>query len=256
MKLLSSLLFSGPIIGTHDSASWFLNIDSKVYNINSIVSDAIYIAERYGLPSLKHVVFNWSQTQTLNISQQILADSHYLDLRLIQVDDTWYTCHGLLGSKFEYIVNDIISSGGSPLLELTTYTLPNQQLCDILAKLTMCPIYMMNGYCAGTYDVKLIYNTFANTPNVYKMVEYNKNVIERWEQRKSNSNQILKLSWTLTPNLETMIKGLLYKYPNTLLNLAEIANREWDSFGVWMKDRNYTFSKRCIIIFDNFLFPT
>ena len=238
-----AFIFSS-LIGTHDSASYFLNMQSKIYNINPIVSDVL---QTFG--HLNHLVYNWSKAQSRNISEQIHIGARYLDLRLIQVDNIWYTCHGLLGNKFEYIVNDILSSGSSiqPILEITTYTPPNQELCRELSRLnyTTTPIYMTGAFCNNTLDDTLIYNTFAATPHIEEMIEYNKYQVKHYRPR---DNQLFKLSWTLTPNVITMIHSV-YKQPKTLLELAAIANSRWFEFVDWMYAHNYTWPD--VIIFDS-----
>lgn len=239
----SAFVFSS-LIGTHDSASYFLNMDSKIYNINPIASDVLHT---FG--HLNHLVYDWSKAQTCNISEQIHIGAHYLDLRVIQVDDVWYTCHGLLGNKFQYIVDDILSTDIHPVLEITTYTPPNQALCQELYRLD-CIIYMTDAFCNNTLNSNLIYNTFANTPDVEKMIEYNKYQVEHYYR--SDDNQLFKLSWTLTPNLFTMIHSL-YNQPKTLLELASIANSKWSEFVDWMRAHNHTWPD--IIIFDSTLNP-
>jgi hypothetical protein len=235
----SAFVFSS-LIGTHDSASYFLNMDSKIYNINPIASDILHV---FGHSN--HLVYDWSKAQTCNISEQIHIGAHYLDLRVIQVDDVWYTCHGLLGNKFQYIVDDILSTDIHPVLEITTYTPPNQALCQELDRLD-CIIYMTDAFCNNTLNSNLIYNTFANTPDVEKMIEYNKYQVEHYYRR--DDNQLFKLSWTLTPNIFTMIHSL-YNQPKTLLELASIANSKWSEFVDWMRAHNHTWPD--IIIFDS-----
>ena len=223
------------IFGTHDSATYFLNSSSKIYNINPIISDLLQL---FGHDH--QLVYDWSKTQVYNISQQVELGIKYLDLRAIKVDDIWYSCHGLLGDRFDHILQHIPND---VIIELTTYSTPDINLCN---KLKGKLVYMSHdtNHCQGTMDIKLVNNTFANTPHLETMVEYNKRVIL---EHNSNSNKILKLSWTLTPNVFTMIESL-YKKPKTLLELAQEANDAWSEFVEWMVQGNYKWPN--IVIFD------
>jgi hypothetical protein len=227
------------IFGTHDSAAYYLDSTSKIYNINPIVSDVLQL---FGHDH--HLVYDWSKTQTHNISTQIDLGAKYIDLRAIQVGGSgeWYSCHGLVGSKLDTILQQIPND---VIIELTTYHQPDTNLCDLLQDKL---VYMSreNTYCDGTLDVKIIKNTFAGTPHLEDMVNYNKRLVIN-HQHSHNNSQLLKMSWTLTPNVFTMIKSL-YEKPKTLLDLAQEANDAWPSFVEWMTIGNYTWPN--IVIFD------
>ncbi len=227
------------IFGTHDSAAYYLDSTSKIYNINPIISDVLQF---FGHDH--HLVYDWSKTQTHNISTQIDLGAKYIDLRAIQVGDEWYSCHGLLGSKLDTILQQIPNN---VMIELTTYgSSGDTNLCNLLQdKLVF--MSRENSYCDGTLDVKIIKNTFANTPHLEDMIDYNKQLVIKHQSSNHNNNSFLKMSWTLTPNVFTMIKSL-YEKPKTLLDLAQEANNAWPSFVEWMIQGNYTWPN--IVIFD------
>lgn len=225
------------IFGTHDSAAYYLDSTSKIYNINPIVSDLLQL---FGHDH--QLVYDWSKTQVYNISTQVQLGAKYIDLRTIKVDNDWYSCHGLLGDRLVHILQQIPND---VMIELTTYNPPDDSLCDLLQDKL---VYMSheNKACNNTLDVKLIKNTFANTPHLEDMIKYNQNIIHQ-HQRSNHSNHLLKMSWTLTPNIFTMIKSL-YEKPKTLLDLAREANDKWSSFVEWMTLGNYTWPN--VVIFD------
>jgi len=224
------------IFGTHDSAAYFLNSSSKIYNINPTVSDLLQL---FGHDH--QLVYDWSKTQVYNISQQIELGAGYLDLRVIKVDNVWYSCHGLLGDKFEHIIQHVPNN---IVIELTSYSLVDDTLCSLLQDKLVYTSHDVP-HCLGTRNVKLINNTFANTPHLEKMIEYNKRIV--LEHQIAKSSVKLKLSWTLTPNVFTMIESL-YKKPKTLLELAQEANNAWPAFIDWMIQGNYTWPD--VVIFD------
>lgn len=237
-------LFTLPplIIGSHDSASYFLNNSKIECGVNPIISDAIHLIETMGLP-INNLVYDWSRTQHVNISTQLRIGARYLDLRVIKVKDEWYTCHGLLGKPLQSIIHEI-GSADNPIIEITTFSDPDLTLCKILKGLN---VYMdRNGWCPGTLDSKFIINTFANTPILNDMIEYNKRLVR---EIKVTSPYLFKMSWTLTPHVTTMIESL-YKHPKTLIELANEANKEWPSFVNWMTSYNYTWPD--IVVFDSF----
>lgn len=112
------------IFGTHDSAAYYLDSTSKIYNINPIVSDVLQL---FGHDH--HLVYDWSKTQTHNISTQIDFGATYIDLRVIQVDGVWHSCHGLLGPTLDTILQQIPND---VMIELTTYGSSDDYLCDLL----------------------------------------------------------------------------------------------------------------------------
>lgn len=241
--MIFPFIFSS-LIGTHDSASYFLDFNSKIYNINPIISDAITIV---GGHYLHELVYDWSKAQSYNISTQLASGVRYLDLRLIQIHDIWYTCHGLLGSTLDNIVQQIILSEKFPLIELTTYSQPDDTLCNSIEILSN--VYTNFDCNFTTLDASNIINTFANTPHLPKMVQYNKDIVKTHSLSPCHHSKLLKLSWTLTPNVFTMMESW-YKDPKTLLDLAEQANKEFYLFADWIIVNNYTWPD--IIIFDNF----
>lgn len=226
------------IFGTHDSAAYFLNSTSKIYNINPIISDLLqFFGHDHKL------VYDWSKTQLYNISTQIELGAKYIDLRAIQIDGIWYSCHGLLGSRLDTILQQIPYD---VIIELTTYNNSDDNLCGLLQNKL---VYMSREYkyCNNTLDTRLIKNTFANTPHLEEMVEYNKQLVIQ-HQRSGSNYSLLKMSWTLTPHVFTMIESL-YKHPKTLIELAQEANKQWPSFVDWMIQGNYTWPD--IVIFDS-----
>jgi hypothetical protein len=239
MRISSFIIPS--LIGTHDSASYFLNNSKIECGVNPIISDAIHLLEKTGVP-INNLIQDWSVAQTKNILKQLSDGAQYLDLRIVKVNNDWYTCHGLLGNTLQTIVNQITTN---PIIEITTISEPDEALCNILQGKH---VYINKPTCPNTIDSKFIINTFANTPNLQDMIDYNKQLVKYFDKFASHKPYLFKMSWTLTPNVFTMIESL-YKHPKTLLELAQEANKEWPLFVDWMIQGNYTWPD--IVIFDS-----
>jgi len=76
----------------------------------------------------------------------------------------------------------------------------------------------------GFWPLETITNTYANTDDYHRMETFNREVVSAFNDVNYEPNvALLKLSWTLTTQAQTVIKGLnfLENNPHSLLELAE-----------------------------------
>lgn len=73
----------------------------------------------------------------------------------------------------------------------------------------------------------IIYSTFADTTNPDTLIEYNNDQLANFHENRS-SNQLFKLSWTLTGNAGYMIRHIFSK--RGLAHLASIGNPKLDDW--------------------------
>lgn len=94
-----------------------------------------------------------------------------------------------------------------------------------------------------------IHNTYADTPDLKMMVEYNNKTVAKF-MNSTWPGTLFKISWTLTPDTDTVLESVLPWKPNTLLKLANNANKALPSFDTQMK--NYGWRTGNILIIDHF----
>ena len=94
------------------------------------------------------------------------------------------------------------------------------------------------------------YNTYANSDNVRYMMHFNDMQIKRFNNGSISQNELFKVSWTLTPNGDTVLRMMLPNHPHTLLQLAENADKYMWS---WVENKvNNSMKIGNVLLFDNF----
>lgn len=73
-----------------------------------------------------------------------------------------------------------------------------------------------------------IVNTYANSPNVTTMIEFNANTLNTFKARTNNINDMYKMSWTLTPDIAYIQVHALS--PGGLYGLSKLGNAELNAF--------------------------
>lgn len=95
------------IPGSHDSFTYYLDKGSGVTSNEPV---AIRTLSHFG-PVAKHVIYNWSVTQTLSVADQLLAGIRYFDIRLATRPRCagLFCVHGLYGLKIDDVLAEIDS---------------------------------------------------------------------------------------------------------------------------------------------------
>lgn len=93
-------------------------------------------------------------------------------------------------------------------------------------------------------------NSYANTANVNDMIAYNDKQVMLFNDNGTKSYSLFKISWTLTPQTSTVIDMVLPSHPHSLLELAEIANKQmWK----WVETQvNGNMSIGNVFVYDNY----
>eukprot|EP01084_Bolivina_argentea_P143808 252474_1 len=93
-------------------------------------------------------------------------------------------------------------------------------------------------------------NTYADSPNITKMEQFNDQQVELFNNGGTNPNLLFKVSWTLTPNGDTLLKSVELHEPHSLLELATIADNYMAN---WTTDKlNHHLRIGNIFIYDNY----
>ncbi|XP_054163437.1 PI-PLC X domain-containing protein 3-like [Oppia nitens] len=106
-KLQDIAIWKLTIPGSHDSGSYGLDIDLGISPDRPDLENSFWVnlCKCFSLPT----IHRWTKTQTLDVTNQLLAGIRYIDLRIAsKVDDNnYYFCHGLYGPQVDNILQEI-----------------------------------------------------------------------------------------------------------------------------------------------------
>ncbi len=97
--------------GTHDSGAYCQDFDyEKVVHHDKVRHVATKLFNCLG-PTISRVASKWSQTQTMNIKDQLEHGVRYLDLRVSRCleDDFYYIVHSFCGPSLEDVLSQIVA---------------------------------------------------------------------------------------------------------------------------------------------------
>ena len=84
------------------------------------------------------------------------------------------------------------------------------------------------------------YNTYANTDDLQRMIGFNEKAatwFAKYRRELLLSGFLYKLSWTLTPQVHTIVDSILTRSPRDLYTLAGLAAEHFGAFTLWMNGR-------------------
>ena len=93
-------------------------------------------------------------------------------------------------------------------------------------------------------------NTYANSDNVTYMMEFNDKQVSIFNNNETNPNALFKISWTLTPQTDTVLKMELPDHPHNLIELAQIANKEMQNWTSIQFEKNLKIGN--IFLYDDY----
>lgn len=261
--LYNNTIYDISFPGTHDSGSY--NINGSTYiDMPGKYSDLINIGNLLHIPVDK-LIKGWAQTQHINITKQLEEGSRYLDLRIGYKNNMWFIHHDYilgypLNDMLVQIRNFIIKNQGevliielSHIINLTdeNIVLLNNTINNILGEFMYKGRVFKNetiGKLVGSgqrilimtdtilyLPSSMIYNSWANSPDIDIMIKFNNKIMEDWITRKYDI--LYKLSWVLTPNITTFIETIIPKYPNNLTDLEKDLGNYLDAWGNKYLDR-------------------
>lgn len=94
-----------------------------------------------------------------------------------------------------------------------------------------------------------IHNSYADTSDCDDMIDYNKDQVEDFISGK-HAGKLYKISWTLTPDTDTVLRSILPDTPNSLKEMADDCNDNLGDFWNDMIKKKYRIGN--IIIADHF----
>lgn len=240
--------------GTHDSGS--ANVTSVVIDVPGWIDAAIKVADELGIP-VGSIIDSWAQTQRKTIYEQFQSGIRYVDVRIVYYGGAWKIHHGpVLGltTISQVLQNAYKFASDNPteivILELSHQdpsTTPQQEAemitlihDTVYGRLWpksggFVPISKMSeaqrniivtltfGNDPYIWGGDTIINTYANSDDLQTMETYNNNQVQSWANHGIYPGNLFKISWTLTPNADTIFESIIPGHPHTLLELADIA---------------------------------
>jgi len=248
--------------GTHDSGSYYLT--DELIGEPPFLEEIVKVADELDLP-VGMIIDGWAQAQISNFYTQFLDGIRYVDVRVIYdtTDNLWKTHHGpVVGNKIELLLQNsqqFVSQYPSEVLVMelshgNNETAAQQQLLlDLIQKYLGQYLWpRANGFQTintmiasgknilltlefdplppNIWSANTIVNTYANSPDLKTMEAYNVRQAQGWATHGIFPNQLFKMSWTLTPNVDTIIEMLLPDHPHYLIELANIANADLNNW--------------------------
>ncbi|CAG9318692.1 unnamed protein product [Blepharisma stoltei] len=269
--------------GTHDSGAFWLS-DTPLPGADYACHNAFEIISKETEQPMVTVMKPWELAQDQNIYNQLVGGIRYIDLRAgyYNVTNTWVTFHYLIGSPIieilqnisqflndyptEIVIIEISHFDGYPtaqnIADLQQMTLNilgkfiypvdlafNFTINDMINSGKRAIVTMESGYGNVIWPGDSIYNTYADSPVVKTMINFNTQTVAQY-MNMTLPYQIFKISWTLTPNDQTVIGTVKPKNPHTLIELADIANPYLPDFVNEMMAKRYQIGN--ILIIDHF----
>jgi hypothetical protein len=270
--------------GTHDSAAFFLT-EIPLKGEISPLWETLYKKANKLTSKPSKVVINWNLAQKQDLFSQLKGGIRYFDIRAgwNETTQTWVAFHFLQGNPIHDLLQSIKQFLQSSPKEIVIVEMshfngkPTEKniaalkdmvfsiLGDYLYPVDLSFSFTVNQMIGSGKRVLLtmekgddqnwiwpentIFNTYANTPDARKMKEFNKKTVEKF-MNNGWPNELLKISWTLTPNVKTIVKGFLPFEINNLIELANIGNKELPSF--WKDMRKLNWRMGNILIIDHY----
>lgn len=261
LQILSTkTLKSLTLPGTHDSGSYFLT-DVPMEGDQSEFVETLYKLIPSFIKNRKNIFKNWAIAQHQPIYEQLSSGARYLDIRAGWDNENkqWVTYHFLIGKPISDLLSDISNFLNENLSEILIIEIshyrgsPSKEnilelknlVFQYLEKFLLEKNISLNftvGYMVGTgkraivsmveieddlriWPELLIKNSYANTGKLQEMMDINEKKIGK----SGKLEMIFKMSWTLTPGSDNIVKGI-FKKPKNLIELAKIANKSLGEF--------------------------
>lgn len=211
-----------------------------------------------------HKLHSRSRSQDRNFYGQFSGGIRYVDVRAVwyNVTSEWHTHHGVvLGNPLAFLLNDTAAflrdnPGEVVVLEVShlnadeaTHELLAQEIEHYLGPYlyprapafteTLADMVRLHHRAMVTIEDdavlakhpllwpgETIINSYANSDNLTTMEAYNVEKVDEFLQHnRTYPGQLFKMSWTLTPNEDTVLRMLLPDHPKTLIELADTASK-------------------------------
>lgn len=276
--------------GTHDGASFFLTPSLSPDPTGNAVLDAmVRLAEKLGIP-LQDVITPWALAQSRNLYEQAEDGMRYFDLRAAFNGTDWCSYHFELGlSIYTHLTalksflllhpSEILVIEVSHLasVNLTQENLDSlrDMIVDIFGNILYPRIYDFNtttisgmvarnqrvvvsfsddktiANCTSLWYASSMINSYANSDSLAEMTAYNWQQVVSFNQLPSvPADALYKLSWTLTPQVSTIVDSVLPGKPKSLRSLADIGNSGLSGFASVVLRKEWRLCQLLLIDFE------
>lgn len=270
--------------GTHDSGTYFLT-DTPMPGDKSEFWTVLYELADLLDKDVGLVAKDWAQSQDQDFYQQMQGGIRYFDLRAgwQSLTQTWVTFHFVEGYPVQYLLGNISQYlkdypseivvvemshfDGFPtenaiesLKQMVLNTLgPFLQPVDLNFSFTVNQMITTGKRAlvtmASGFDNTIIwppstfYGSYADSPDIKKMIDYNNKTVELFMSQ-DWPGQLFQISWTLTPDTNTVLDTVIPWKPHTLIQLADYGNIALPSFYTEMK--KYGWRMGNILLIDHY----
>lgn len=244
--------------GTHDSGSW--SVTDELIGLPQWINTIVKVADHLGI-EVGEIIDGWARSQTHNFFDQFSFGIRYVDVRIIYDDrkGVWRTHHGVvLGTNVEVLLQHTQQFLQNNTKEVIVLELSHETSTNATVEaelLSLIEKYLGNylwPYSKGFVSLQemidagknviltlpfgndndkiwpegTIINSYANSPVLPTMEKYNVGKAREFATAKIGPKNLFKMSWTLTPNEGTIFEMIFPDKPHTLLQLADIANKD------------------------------
>lgn len=263
-------LFNLTLPGTHDAASFTLTSALSPDPTGNEVLDALVkLAEKLGIP-LQEVITPWAESQNRSLYEQAEDGMRYFDIRAAYNGTDWCSYHFELGlpiythlsglnsfllshpqeimvieishlasknltQEHLNVLRDMIINIFGSLLYPRTKDFNTTTIGDMIATNQRVVVTLSDDATIANYTQiwsgSSMINSYANSDSLAQMTAYNWQQVNMFNSLPSlPTNALYKLSWTLTPQVSTIVDSVLPDRPKSLKSLADIGNSGLSSF--------------------------
>eukprot|EP00122_Pirum_gemmata_P012962 Pgem_evm1s12054 len=256
--------------GTHDSGAYWLEPSSDFIEDHTMEWMNTGDDFVWWLTFTDSVMVNWGEAQSIDLYYQLKRGIRYLDIRAAKVGNTWKLHHGKTGhdistaldqiSRFlnentkEIVViefgvagewTDQLEDSMVSLLDSSSLSShiyddtirgkahPFKRLIpDIVTDNKRAIVVLPNSLNQRFLHIKPV-NSYANTPHIDQMINYNKKKANEYKDMFPYDANLVKLSWTLTPDEGSIAKGIGFlgiATHTSLHDLSKDANKKLQNF--------------------------
>ena len=119
----------------------------------------------------------------------------------------------------------------------------------VLVSVKWSDLSVFDGYPNVWYNA--FQNSYADSPDLTEMEQFNDEQVELFNDGGTEQHLLFKISWTLTPNADTLLHSVQLHEPHSLLELGAIAD---DQMANWTTNKIINEQLRIgnVFIFDNY----
>ena len=249
--------------GTHDSGAYELFHGIMPGSFNRWVEGAATVAEMLDVP-VWDVITPWALSQSCDVRGQLEAGARYVDLRAGWANNSWLVHHAEVGrpvvqvleqvAEFlhahptEVVVLEVSHMLGEPtdaavqnlavmcVQKLGKWMYPNdpgdfRETVGEMVDAGKRAVVVFEGYdrlnpkWGGLLPPERLVNSYADTDSLADMVAFNRKELETFNAPDFPTDQLSKLSWTLTTQSWTLVDSVIVPgRPRSLKALAREAN--------------------------------